>query len=358
MAGVLGRAAAFCDRFGVAAPILLAPMAGACPPALSIAVANAGGMGAAGLLLHQPPAITAWMEEFRAGSRGPVQLNLWVPDPPPLRDRDHEDRVRAFLGQWGPPVPPEAGAATPPDFTGQCQAVLAAAPQVASSVMGLFPPALVAELKARGIAWFAAVSTVAEAVAAERAGADVIVAQGAEAGGHRAAFDPATAVRQMVGTLALVPAVADAVRVPVVATGGIADGRGVAAALLLGASAVQVGTAFLASPEAGIHPAWREALFRSQPEDTLVTAAFSGRPGRGLATGYALAAADSNAPAPAPYPVQRGLTAAMREHGQSTGDLSLMQAWAGQSARLARAEPAADIVQRLWRDARALLQSG
>jgi nitronate monooxygenase len=356
--GALARAAAFCERFGIEAPILLAPMAGACPPALSIAVANAGGMGAAGLLLHQPAAIATWMDEFRAGGGGPVQLNLWIPDPPPLRDRDHEERVRAFLAGWGPPVPPGAGDATPPDFEAQCQAVLAAAPAAISSVMGLFPPAFVAELKARGIAWFAAVSTVAEALAAEAAGADVVVAQGAEGGGHRAAFDGATAVRQMVGTLALVPAIADAVRVPVVATGGIADGRGVAAALVLGASAVQVGTAFLASPEAGIHPAWREALLRARPEDTLVTAVFSGRPGRSLATDYALAASAPGAPPPAPYPVQRGLTAALREQGQKAGDLHRMQAWAGQAARLARVEPAADIVRRVWDEGRALLQGG
>src|SRR4051812_25536297 len=116
------RAAAFCSRFGLELPILLAPMAGACPPGLSSAVANAGGMGAAGLVLHPPAAITTWMEEFRAASRGPVQLNLWIPDPPPLRDVEHEARLRAFLGDWGPPVTREAGDATPPDFSAQCQA--------------------------------------------------------------------------------------------------------------------------------------------------------------------------------------------------------------------------------------------
>jgi nitronate monooxygenase len=352
---VLKRVAAFCDRFGIERPILLAPMAGACPPALSIAVANAGGMAAAGLLLHQPAGIAAWMDEFRAGSAGPVQLNLWVPDPAPLRDPEGEERVRAFLAGWGPPVPAGAGDATPPDFAGQCDAVLAAAPPVISSVMGLFPPPFVAELKARKIAWFAAASTVAEAIAAEAAGADVIVAQGAEAGGHRAAFDAAAGVRQMVGTLSLVPAVADAVRVPVVATGGIADGRGVAAALVLGASAVQVGTSFLFCPEAGIHPAWREALAAARPEDTVVTTSFSGRPGRALATSYALASAAPGAPPPAPYPIQRGLTAVMREAAVKAGDVQRMQAWAGQSAGLSRAEPAAALVHRLWDQGRALL---
>src|SRR6185312_8264244 len=191
--GPRGRADAFCARFGLRAPILLAPMAGACPPALSIAVANAGGMGAAGLLAHTPEAIAAWVRDVRAATAGPMQLNLWIPDPVPRRDPEHEARVRAFLAQWGPPVATDAGDATPPDFGAQCQAMLEAAPAAVSSIMGLYPPAFVLALKARGIAWFAVATTVAEAVAAEAAGADVIVAQGAEAGGHRGAFDPSLA---------------------------------------------------------------------------------------------------------------------------------------------------------------------
>jgi len=354
----LARAAAFCDRFGLRSPILLAPMAGACPPSLSIAVASAGGMAAAGLVLLGPAAITDWMRQFRAGSSGPVQLNLWIPDPPPRRDREAEARVSAFLGQWGPAVAADAGDATPPDFQAQCQAVLAAAPAVVSSIMGLYPAAFVAQLKARGIAWFAVATTVGEAIAAQASGADAIVAQGSEAGGHRGAFDPALAERRLVGTFALVPAVADAVSVPVIATGGIADGRAVAAALALGASAVQVGTAFLRCPEAQLAPAWGDALARARPEDTLLTRAFSGRPGRSLATRYAIAAAAPDAPPPAPYPVQRGLTAAMRAQAQREGDVDRMQAWAGQSAALARTEPAAEIVERLWRDGRQLLGGG
>ena len=349
------RARKFCERFGLDVPILLAPLAGACPPALSIAVANAGGMGAAGLLFHDAGAIADWMRDCRAGSRGPVQLNLWIPDPAPARDTAHETRVRDFLSQWGPPVPPEAADATPPDFDAQCDAVLTAAPAAISSVMGLFPSPFVAAMKARGIAWFAAVSSVKEALAAEAAGADVIVAQGAEAGGHRAAFDPTTGAERMVGLFALVPAVVEAVRVPVVATGGIADGRGVAAALMLGASAVQAGTAFLRCPETGIHPAWADALATTRPEDTVVTRAFSGRPGRSIATRYARAAAAPTAPEPAPYPVQRGLTAAMRQAATRDGDVQRMQAWAGQAAALARAEPAGNVTRRLWDEAQRLL---
>jgi nitronate monooxygenase len=350
------RADAFCSRFNLRLPILLAPMAGACPPSLSIAVANAGGLGSCGALLLPPAAIAAWIAEFRGASNGAVQLNLWIPDPAPLRDPAHEARLRGFLAGWGPPVPAEAGDATPPDFAAQCEALLAAGPPIVSSVMGLYPADFVARLKARGIAWFANVSTVAEAVAAEAAGADVIVAQGMEAGGHRGCFTAAEAERQLVGLFALLPAVVDRVRVPVVATGGVADARGVAAALMLGASAAQIGTGFLRCPEAKLQPAWADALAATLPEGTIMSRAFSGRAGRSIATDYVCASLAPDAPAPAPYPVQRGLTQGMRGAGQKAGDIHRMQAWAGQSAALARAESASALTRRLWDEAQALLR--
>ncbi len=196
MSGARERAAAFCSRYGLRVPILMAPMAGACPVGLAAAVANAGGMGGFGALMTAPDAIAGWANGFRGQSNGAFQINLWVPDPPPLRDPEHERRVREFLASWGPPVPAEAGDARPFDFDAQCEAMIAAAPQVVSSIMGLFPENIVAELKSRGIAWFACATTVAEARAAERAGADAIVAQGFEAGGHRGAFDADMAERQ------------------------------------------------------------------------------------------------------------------------------------------------------------------
>ena len=211
-------------------------------------------------------------------------------------------------------------------------------------------------MKAAGVKWFATATTVAEAKEAERAGADAIIAQGMEAGGHRGAFDASKAERNLVGLFSLLPAVVDAVDIPVIATGGIADARGVAAALLLGASSVQIGTGFLRCPEAKLATAWADALGQTLPEDTLVTRAFSGRPGRTIATAYARAASSSEAPDPAPYPVQRGLTQALRDAGVKNNDIDRMQAWAGQSAALALAMPAADLVAHLWDGARALLE--
>jgi len=303
----------------------------------------------------RPEAIKAWASELRASSKGGFQLNLWIPDSAPKRDERAEQAVCAFLGRWGPEVSIEAGNVTPPDFEAQCEAMLEVGPPIISSIMGLYPPAYVDRMKAKGIKWFATVTTVAEARAAQDAGADIIVAQGMEAGGHRGAFDPAKAEICMVGLFSLLPAVVDAVNVPVIATGGIADARGVAAALILGASAVQIGTGFLRCPEAKLPAAWADAIGQTVPEETLVTRSFSGRPGRSIATTYAREATAPGAPTPAPYPVQRGLTQAMRDDAIKNNDIDRMQAWAGQSARMAPARPASEVLRELWGGAQALL---
>ena len=234
--------------------------------------------------------------------------------------------------------------------------MLEAGPTIISSIMGLFPEQFVARMKSKGIKWLATVTTVSEAKAAESAGADIIVAQGMEAGGHRGAFDATQAETRMVGLFSLLPTVVDAVKLPVVAAGGIADGRGVAAALLLGASAVQIGTALLRCPEAKVASAWADAIGQTAPEDTMVSRVFSGRPARSIANAYARAATSPSAPPAAPYPVQRGLTQAMRDAAVKDNDVERMQAWAGQSASLTKAIPAGEVVRRLWEDAQALLR--
>ncbi len=343
----------FCARFNLRAPILLAPMAGVSPTSLSIAVMQAGGMGSCGALMMQPEAIRSWVRELRAQSSGPFNLNLWIPEAPPIRDAVNEKLLSNFLEQWGPALGPDAGNATLPDFSSQCAALLEAKPTVISSVMGLYPPAFVQAMKASGITWFANVSTVSEALSAEAAGADVIVAQGMEAGGHRGCFDAALAESQLVGLFALLPAVVDAVKLPVVATGGIADARGIAAAIALGASAVQIGSGFMRCPEAKLPSAWADAMAKAKPEDTVLTRAFSGRTGRSLRTDYVQAANAVGAPQPAPYPVQRGLTAAMREAAVKANDVQRMQAWAGQSSYLAQAIPAGELLSKWWDQARA-----
>jgi nitronate monooxygenase len=349
MTEIRQRVGAFCDRYGLRLPILQAPMAGTCPPDLAIAVAEAGGMGGGGMVRDDPERIAAWAGRFRAGSSGAFQLNIWVPGPPG-EDRERIEAAREFLGRFGAPGEPGG---MPPVFREQCEAMLAARPTAISSIMGLFEPDYVRRLHSDGIAWFACATTLDEALAAQEAGADAIVAQGMEAGGHRGCFDQDAAERTQVGLVALLPRFADHLDVPVIAAGGIADGRGVAAALALGAGAVQVGTALLRCPETGITEQWSAALDGLAPEATMTTRAYTGRPARAAPTPYLTAWTEPGAPRPAPYPDQLRLVDQWRRGG--AGGVDRANHWAGQSAALATEEPAGAVVGRMWRDASALL---
>jgi nitronate monooxygenase len=344
------RVEEFCDRFGLRLPILQSPMAGACPPELAIAVAEAGGMGASGVLQDHPERIGEWVQQFRSGSSGALQLNIWIPDPP-SHDQDRMDAARHFLGRFGTPGSPASGPA--PVFREQCEAMLTARPTVISSIMGLFDLDYVRRLHEQGINWFACATTLDDALAAQQAGADAIVAQGMEAGGHRGSFEQDAADQTQVGLFALLPRLADHLRVPIVAAGGIADGRGVAAALALGASAVQVGTALLRCPETGISKQWSAALEGLAPEATVTTRAYTGRLARAAPTPYLSAWTEPDAPRPAPFPDQLRLVAQWRR-GKTNG-LDKANHWAGQSAALATEEPAGEVITRMWRDASALL---
>jgi nitronate monooxygenase len=348
------RAEDFCERFGLRVPVLQAPMAGSSPPELAIAVAEAGGMGAAGVLRDPPRRIAEWVERFRAGSGRVFQLNIWVADsvlPKPGERELRAEQAREFMGRFG--TPSEAEGPVPPSYRDQLEAMLAARPTVVSSIMGLFEPDFVRRLHEQDIAWFACVTTLEDALAAQEAGADAVVAQGMEAGGHRGSFDQDAAERTDVGLFALLPWLADHLRVPIVAAGGIGDGRGVAAALALGASAVQVGTALLRCPETGLSGEWSAVLRGLAPEATVTTRAYTGRLARAAPTPYLAAWTEPGAPRPALFPDQWRLVGQWRRGAPNGVDPA--NHWAGQSAALATAEPAGEVVARMWREASELL---
>jgi nitronate monooxygenase len=346
---------ALTDLLGIVHPIIQAPMAGSATPELAAAVSGAGGLGSLGLGTGAPDDIRRACADLRARGAGRFNLNFFVMPALPPQAPAARDRMRALLAgfhaQAGlgpvpdpPPAPPPHGFA--PDLVAALEETR---PPVVSFHFGLPDGPALARIRAAGCLILCSATTVAEARALEAAGVDAIIAQGWEAGGHRGAHWP-NGPGDGVGTMALVPQVVDAVRVPVIAAGGIGDGRGIAAGFALGAAGVQMGTAFLSSPEAGTDPARRALLARATDTDTMMTDAFSGRSARALRSAYAEAMADLAgrlAPYPEMYDFSGPLEAACLGQDRAFASFHLY----GQAAALNRAFPAGALVELLVRDA-------
>jgi nitronate monooxygenase len=339
------------DRLGVEQPLILAPLAGGpSTPALTAAVSNAGGLGSLGCAYLSPDEIRAAIAETRRLTDRPFAVNLFAggategaDDPRPMLEL--LARWHAELGIDPPELPPP-----PADrFAAQVEAVLDGGAAIFSFAFGIPPQEVMAELKHRAVITLGTATTVDEARALEDAGVDAVVAQGSEAGGHRSTFlGPFEAA--MIGTMALVPQVVDAVRVPVIASGGIMDGRGIAAARALGAAGVQLGTAFLATDEAGTSAAYRACLLQSAEDATAITRAYSGRPARGIRNAFMADVDAAGVPIP-PFPLQNATTRSLRNAAAQAGNAEALSLWAGQGLRLLRTGPAGDLARELIAEA-------
>ncbi len=338
------------QRLHLRHPIIQAPMAGGGDtPELATAVSNAGGMGSLGVAYMTPAQITDIAARMQRGTNRSFALNLFAPtSAPEMPDWAQQavERLMPFHAELGLPDPtlPQGSG---PAFDEQLKAVLESEASAFSFTFNLLSKEAVAAAKAKGKVVIGTATTVAEAIALERSGVDVVVAQGSEAGGHRGSFIGPFEMA-MIGTMALVPQVVDAVKIPVIASGGIMDGRGIAAALALGASAVQMGTAFLTCAEAGIAEAYKELLLTSAEDQSRLTRAFSGRPARGLVNRAMTTVEDAGAPAAVlPFPLQNNLTRAMRQAASKQDRTDYLSLWAGQGVRMARRQKAADLVASL-----------
>jgi nitronate monooxygenase len=338
------------DILGVRVPIVLGPFGGVSSVALTALVSERGGLGSYGLYGYAPERVTATAAELRAATDRPFALNLWLPTEVPGDASAGADAFPAAVEALRPLFaevgvePPERPDGFLPDFDAQVDAVLEARPRVVSFVFGVPPPQTVARLHDAGAAVVGTATTVAEAVALEEGGVDAVVATGAEAGGHRVSF-LRPAEESLVGTFALVPQVVDAVRLPVIAAGGIADRRGVAAAFALGASGVQVGTAFLRTRQSAAPPSHRLAIPRTPAEDTVLTRAMSGRLARGRPNRMVRSIEASGRIAP--FPLQNWLTGRIRAAAAALDADELLSLWMGQAARLARLEDAEAVFSEL-----------
>jgi len=327
-------------------PVVQAPMAGGpTTPELVAAVSNTGGLGSLGAAYLPPEILRQQVREIRHRTGGPFNVNLFVPSPfeadPERIERSGEllEPYRAELGIQDPEMP----SSFEESFDDQLQVILEEKVPVFSFTFGVPGGEHLRRLRDADIITVGTATTVREGLRLEESGVDVVVAQGGEAGGHRGTFlgDFRDA---LIGTMALVPQMVDALSVPVIASGGIMDGRGLAAALVLGAEAAQMGTAFLTCEESGAHPVFKKAVLGAAEDETAVTLAFSGRAARGIKNRFLVEVGEYEEELP-PFPVQNALTKDVRATAQRQGHPEFMSLWAGQAAQLASPATAAQIVE-------------
>ena len=348
---------------GISYPLLQGPFGrGGSTALLTATVSNLGGLGSFGANELAPEEILKTAAEIRKLTDKPFGLNLWVSTFDPggdVLDQETYDRVAKILE----PYYRELGLTPPPrpsgrarNFNDQIAALIEARPAVFSFVFGIPPAEILRACREKGIVTAGGAATVEEAIALEEAGVDLIVASGLEAGGHRTSFLPSRGDSTLMGTFSLVPQIADRVKKPVIAAGGIADGRGIAAALTLGADAVQVGTAFFACEESGASAAQRELLFSAEARNTGLTRAFTGRLARGI---YNKFASEMKALEPqlARYPAQSWIVAPLRAAALAQGRTDLLALWAGQSAPLLKYRKADELFAALVRETDAIFQA-
>lgn len=338
------------QRLALTHPIVQAPMAGGGDtPELVAAACGAGALGFIGATYLTPQQIGEAAQAVRARTLRPFGINLFAPLPAPGEPQEPElalQRVAPFYSELGLP-PPALPTVRRLPFDEQVAAALDTGASAFSFTFGVLPSDAIRAIKARGIFLMGTATTVEEARALESAGVDAVVAQGSEAGGHRGTFLSAFEAA-LVGTMALVPQIADAVDIPVVASGGIMDGRGIAAALALGASAVQMGTAFLTCDEAGIPEAHKAAILKAAENETRLTRAFSGRFARGIVNRFMTEVEQPGAAdGILPFPLQNALTRPMRNAAAKQGRAEYLSLWAGQGTRLARRQSAAALIATL-----------
>ena len=338
------------DLFKIDHPILLAPMAGAMDAELAIAVAKAGGLGALPAGMLNAEQLRAQVTQFRAATDNkPINLNFLahkMPVPNNAREHAWREALKPYYVEFGiDPAAPVTTASRMPFDAAMCAAIEELKPEVVSFHYGLPEPALVARMKSAGSKVICSATTVAEARHLEAHGCDAVIAQGLEAGGHRGMF-LSDDVGTQVGLFALLPQVADALTVPVIASGGIADARAIVAAFALGAAAVQIGTAFLFCPEAKTLPPHRAALRAARDDSTVVTNVLSGRPARGLMNRAIRELGPISQVVPE-FPLASGALAPLHAKAQAQGSGDFSPMLAGQAASLGRELPAGELVAKL-----------